>query len=94
MATFSQPELIQGLSDLFSICLQDDDVQDFDTRWDQILLGSSEMHPENVFECLYKKQITRFRTTSDSTCDVQPRTDSRSRGAELANVEENGTTTY
>ena len=33
----------QGLSDLFSICLQDDDVQDFDTRWDHILLGTSEM---------------------------------------------------
>ena len=27
----------QGLSDLFNTCLQDDDVQDFGTRWDQIL---------------------------------------------------------
>ena len=26
-----------GLSESFSICLQHDDVQDFDTRWDQIL---------------------------------------------------------
>ena len=32
----------QGQSDLFNICLQKDDVQDFDTRWDQILLGTSE----------------------------------------------------
>ena len=28
-----------GLSDLFSICLKDDDVQDFDSRWDQIKSG-------------------------------------------------------
>ena len=40
----------QGLSDLFSICSQDDDVQDFDTRWDQILSGTSEMPPENILE--------------------------------------------
>ena len=36
----------QGLSDLSSICLQDDDVQDFDAAWDQVSLGTSEMPPE------------------------------------------------
>ena len=46
----------QGLSDLFNICLQNDDVQDFDTRWDQILLGTSEMPPANVLEGLYKNK--------------------------------------
>ena len=30
-------EAVQGLSDLFNIRLQNDDVQDFDTRWDQAL---------------------------------------------------------
>ena len=47
----------ESLSDLFSICLQDDDVQDFDTRWDQILLRTSEMPPENVFEGLYRNRL-------------------------------------
>ena len=47
----------QGLSDLFSICLQDDDVQDFDIRWHQILLGTSEMPPENVLEGLCKNRL-------------------------------------
>ena len=47
----------QGQSDLFSICLQGDDVQDFDTRWDQILLGTSEMIPENVLEGLYRNRL-------------------------------------
>ena len=47
----------KGLSDLFSICLQDDDVKDFDTRWDQILLGTSEMPPENVLEGLQRKRL-------------------------------------
>ena len=47
----------QGVSDLFSICLQDDDVQDFETTWDQILFGTSEMPPENVLEDLYGNRL-------------------------------------
>ena len=84
----------QGLSGLFSICLQDDDVQDFDTRWGQISLGRSEVPPENVLEGLLQEQITRFRTTSNSICNVQSRFESRSRGDELSTIEENGKTTH
>ena len=36
-------EAVQDLSDLFNIRLQNDDVQDFDTRWDQALLAASEI---------------------------------------------------
>ena len=80
----------QGLSDLFSICLQNDTVQDFDTRWDQILWGPSEMPPENVAEGFYKN-ITRFRTTSNWICKVQSRIDWRSGGTK---IEDNGKTTF
>ena len=45
-------DIAQGLSDLFNICLHDDDVQDFDTRWDQVLLPTSEIPQENVIEGL------------------------------------------
>ena len=47
----------QGLSDLSNICFQNDDVQDFDTRWDQILLGTRELLHENVLEGLYKRKL-------------------------------------
>ena len=47
----------QGLSDLFHICLHEDDIQDFDTRWDQALLTTSEIPQENVLEGLYKMQL-------------------------------------
>ena len=46
----------QGSSDLFNTCLQNHNVQDFDTRWDQILLQTSEMPPETVLEGLYRRQ--------------------------------------
>ena len=47
----------QGLSDLFIICIRNDDVQDFDTRWEQILEGTSEMPPENVLEGLCRNRL-------------------------------------
>ena len=47
----------RSLSDFISICLQDDDVQGFDTRWDPILLGTSETPPENVLEGMYRNRL-------------------------------------
>ena len=49
MSFVVQPELmkqLQGLSDLFNRRLQNDDVQDFDTRWDRSLLAASEIPTE------------------------------------------------
>ena len=59
----------QGLSDLFSICLQDDDVQDFDAVRDQISLGTSEMPPEMCSKvctemtviAMYNQELSRDR---------------------------------
>ena len=43
-------EAVQGLSDLFNVRLQKDDVQDFDTRWDQAPLAASEKSAETDLE--------------------------------------------
>ena len=43
-------QTVQGPSDLFRKRLQADDVQDFDTRWDQALLAASEIPTETVLE--------------------------------------------
>ena len=50
-------EAVEGLSDLFNICLQNDDVQDFDVRWDQTPLSASEIHPDVILEGLYKSKL-------------------------------------
>ena len=50
-------EAVQGLSDLFNIRLQNDDVQEFDTRWDQALLAASEIPTEMVLEGLFKSKL-------------------------------------
>ena len=50
-------EAIQGLSDLFSIRLQNDDVQDFDVQRDQALLSASDMPSDVILEGLYKSKL-------------------------------------
>ena len=42
------------LPDLFFLHSRNDDVQEFDARWDQTLLAASEIPTENVLEGLYK----------------------------------------
>ena len=49
-----------GLSDLFNICLQNDDVQDFDTRWDPILQGTGEI-PQELGRATSKPGMTELR---------------------------------
>ena len=41
-------------ADLFTITLRNDDVQDFDTRWDEILLSMTKIPQDDVLESLYK----------------------------------------
>ena len=45
---------VQGLSDLFALSLQNDDVQEFVVRWDHALLSASEMPSDMILEGLYK----------------------------------------
>ena len=47
----------QGLSDLYNVRLQNDDVQDFDTRWDHALLSASVVPTEKILEGLYKSKL-------------------------------------
>ena len=50
-------EAVQGLSDLFTFSLQNDDVQDFDVGWDQALLTASDMPSDVILEGLYKSEL-------------------------------------
>ena len=55
------------LSDLSTASLQGDDIQDFDTRWDQALLAASEIPKGNVQESLCKmrtRESVQLQTVS------------------------------
>ena len=42
---------------MFSVILQDDNVQEFDTIWDEVLLSMSKIPSGDVLESLYKLRI-------------------------------------
>ena len=42
---------------VFSVTLRDDNVQEFDTRWDEILLSMSKIPSDYVLESPYKMRI-------------------------------------
>ena len=44
-------------ADLFSVNLHDDNVQDFDTRWDEVLLSMSKIDSDHILENLSKLRI-------------------------------------
>ena len=50
-------EAVLGPSALFNIHLQNDDVQDFVSKWDEVLLATSEIPRENVLEGVYKMKL-------------------------------------
>ena len=49
---------ILDYADLFSVVLQDDNVQQLVTRWDEVLLSMSKIPADDVLESLYKLSHT------------------------------------
>ena len=62
---------------LFFVTLHDDNVQEFDTRWDEVLLTVSQIPSDDVLESLYKIRIresTQLKTVFESyDMEIQPK---------------------
>ena len=58
-------EALQGLADLFTMSLQNNDVQDFDVRWDHALLAVSEMPSDAILQGLYKSKLLNSTSNYD-----------------------------
>ena len=61
-------------ADLFSVTLHDDNIQRFDTRWDEVLLSMSKIPSSESLESLYRLRIresAQLKTVhGDSSEDV------------------------
>ena len=55
-------------ADLFSVTLHDDNIQEFDTRWDEVPLSMSKIPSDDILESLYKLRIresAQLKTVSE-----------------------------
>ena len=50
-------DTVLDYADLFYVTLRDDNVQEFDTRWDEVLLSMTKIPSDDVLESLYKLRI-------------------------------------
>ena len=48
---------VENYADLFTISLRNDDIQEFDSKWDGILLSVTKIPPDDTLEGLYKLRI-------------------------------------
>ena len=48
---------VENYADLFTIALQNDDIQESDSKWDGILLSMTQIPPDDILEGLYKLRI-------------------------------------
>ena len=81
-------EAALDISDLFNVSLQGDDIQDFETRWDQALLSASEVAKENVLESLCKMKICESVQVQTVFAMYDQDIDRESSSAKLSKIEE------
>ena len=48
---------VENYTDLFTIVIQNDDIQEFDSKWDGILLSMTKIPHDDILEGLYKLRI-------------------------------------
>ena len=48
---------VENYADLFIASLRNDDIQEFDSKWDGILLSMTKIPPDDILEGLYKVRI-------------------------------------
>ena len=45
---------VENYADLFTIVLRNDDIQEFDSKWDEVLVSMTQIPSDDMFEGLYK----------------------------------------
>ena len=57
---------VENYADLFTISLRNDDIQEFDSKWDEILLSMTKIPPDDILEGLYKLRIRKSEKTQET----------------------------
>ena len=51
---------VENYTDLFTISLRNDDIQEFDSKWDGILLSMTKIPPGDILKGLYQSRTREF----------------------------------
>ena len=56
-------------ADLISVTLHDDNIREFDTRWDEVVLSVSKIPSDDVLESLYNEDIGSQLSKIEDNCE-------------------------
>ena len=62
---------VENYADLFTLALRNDDILEFDSKWDGVLLSMTKIPSDDILEGLYKLRIReseKLKTISDWNC--------------------------
>ena len=54
---------VGNYADLFTVVLRNDDIQEFDSKWDEILLSMTKIPSDDILEGLYKLKYESLRNS-------------------------------
>ena len=57
---------VENYADLFTIVLRNDDIQEFDSTWDEILSSMTKIPSDDILEGLYNLRIRESEKTQDA----------------------------
>ena len=83
-------DTVLDYADLFSVTLHDDNIQEFDSRWDAVLLSMSKNPSDDVLESLYKLRIRESAELKTRIGLVPHGDSSKNIGSQLSKVENHG----
>ena len=63
---------VENYTDLFTIALRNDDIQEFDSKWDGIFLSMTKIPPDDILEGLYKLRRRESEKLRDRIGIVRP----------------------
>ena len=63
---------VDNYTDLFKIALRNDDIQEFDSKWDGILLSMTKIPLDDILEGIVQMKNTRVWETQDRIGIVRP----------------------
>ena len=61
-------DAVLDYADLYSVTLHDDNVQEFDSRWNEVLLSMTKIPSDEIWESLYKLRYVSL--INDSLKDI------------------------
>ena len=77
-------------ANLFSVTLRDDNIQEFNTRWDEVLVSMTKIPTDEVLGKSAQIENTRARSTQNRIGNVRYGDSSEDIGSQLSEVENHG----